>query len=256
MIRRGNWLFITLFFCSNTFAYDIKPYLNQSPCEDEKLNLVFCSLNYQNKEDSLEDTKILIRRLKGTNPFDEFRNLGFWYIALSKEEEREIFKPAPSFPPWQVPQGFINSISKRIKSVYKLIIIDARGYVSCSELSSLAKTSLIMLGKARYKDENSFTKGFLHELGHSLGLRDESPQGEAMLCLPGPPNCAVTRQEAERLWGDLVGKDSRANYISGCCGNKNYIRPTIASLMNDPDKAEDFGPVNERYLRHVLGIGP
>ena len=52
--------------------------------------------------------------------------------------------------------------------------------------------------------------------------------------------------------GDLVGQGTRVNYIFGCCGNKNYIRPTIASLMNDPDKAEDFGPVNERYLRQVL----
>ncbi|MDP3732853.1 MAG: hypothetical protein Q8R31_07540 [Candidatus Omnitrophota bacterium] len=30
------------------------------------------------------------------------------------------------------------------------------------------------------------------------------------------------------------------------------IRPTIASLMNDADKAEDFGPVNERFLRKEL----
>ena len=37
--------------------------------------------------------------------------------------------------------------------------------------------------------------------------------------------------------------------------NKKYIRPTIASLMNDADKAEDFGPVNERYLRQVLVEG-
>jgi len=41
-------------------------------------------------------------------------------------------------------------------------------------------------------------------------------------------------------------------YVRGCCGNRNYIRPTTASLMNDPDKAGDFGPVNERYIRTAL----
>ncbi|MDD4980625.1 MAG: hypothetical protein PHC54_05090 [Candidatus Omnitrophica bacterium] len=49
-----------------------------------------------------------------------------------------------------------------------------------------------------------------------------------------------------------MGKVPRVNYIHGCCGNKNYIRPVIASLMNNPDKAEDFGPVNERFLRKEL----
>jgi len=47
-------------------------------------------------------------------------------------------------------------------------------------------------------------------------------------------------------------REKFVGYINGCCGNKDYIRPTIASFMNDPDQANDFGPVNERYLRKVL----
>ncbi len=143
-------------------------------------------------------------------------------------------------------------ISLKLKSrEYKLVIIDVKGSISCAELSLIDKTSLIILGKARYKDTDSLAKGFLHELGHSLGLYDECVDC-AQLSFGGYPNCAPTKEEAERWWGDLAGKDPRVNYIAGCCGNKNYIRPAIASLMNDPDKAEDFGPVNERYLRNIL----
>jgi len=232
-----------LFFFSFTltcFAHDIKP-----------LKLVFCPLNYSNKEDFLKDVVFLIQRLKKASPFEKFSDrIGFYYIDL-KKEERLIFKESPNFPPLGVRRDFLDSIRNYLKFDYKLIIIDALGSVSCAEVSSIDKLSLIILGKAGFKDKGSFAKGFLHELGHSLGLRDEcvdysrpSPAGE--------PNCATNKEEAQKWWGDLVGKSPEVNYIRGCCGNKNYIRPTIASLMNDPDKAEDFGPVNERYLREVL----
>jgi len=51
----------------------------------------------------------------------------------------------------------------------------------------------------------SFAKGFLHKLGHSLGLRDECVDCQ-QLSLAGPPNCAATKEEAQKWWGDLVGK--------------------------------------------------
>jgi hypothetical protein len=179
---------------------------------------------------------------------------GLYYINLSKEEENMLFKDTQGFPPFKVRQDFLNDILAHLKSSYKLILIDASGSVSCSELSAKDKISLIILGKARYNNVGSFAKGFLHELGHSFGLRDECVDC-ARLCPPGPPNCAQTQAEAQEWWGDLIGRgQSRVSYIRGCCGNKGYIRPVIASLMNDPDKAEDFGPVNERYLRKALEL--
>ena len=236
---------------SNGFAHDIRSYSEIDDKTRNSLNLVLCSLNYQNNEDFAKDRETLIQKLKKTKPFDEFNSLGLWYVNISRKEEGEIFKPTEGFPPLKVRNDFLGDIFARLKSEYKLIIIDASGSTSCAELSSLDKTSLIILGKTRYKDENSFAKGFLHELGHSFGLRDECIDCE-QICPAGKPNCARDKEEAERFWGDLVGKDSRVNYIAGCCGNRDYIRPTIASLMNDADKAEDFGPVNERYLRKII----
>jgi hypothetical protein len=243
---------IVLFF-NNSFAYAIKPYAQQAFDKSTSvLNLVFCSLNYQDKDDFMLDIGILIQGFKKTKPFNEFQNLKAWYIILSRQEESEIFKLTQDFPPLKVRQDFTNEIADHIGPSYKLIIIDAKGSLSCAELSLPGRFSLVILGRNRYKDKSGFTKGFLHELGHSLGLREESPNSEAALCLPGPPNCAVTREEAENLWGDLIGKGDRVGYFEGCCGNKDYIRPTIASLMNNPEEASDFGPVNERYLRQEL----
>jgi hypothetical protein len=252
-MRLFAFVFWLLCFTFNCFAYDIEPYLKRPSLESKELSfsLIFCPLGYQDKEIFLKDIDALVQRLKKTKPFDEFmESIGIYYINLSEEEGNLFFKKTQVFPPLKVRQDFLDDILSYLKLNYKLIILDAGGSVSCAELSSPDKTSLIILGKARYKDKDSFAKGFLHELGHSLGLRDECVDC-VQLSLAGPPNCAPTKEEAQRWWGDLVGKVARVNYIRGCCGNKDYIRPIIASFMNDADKAEDFGSVNERYLRQI-----
>jgi hypothetical protein len=251
-----------LIFCffllpSLSFSYTLEPCTKISFHKSQnKLNLIFSPLNYSSKKSFSRDVDILLKRLKQTPPFAEFMDrVSIWRIKLSQSEEKVFFKPAQDIPPLLVRQDFMDGISNHLNSNYKLILIDGLGSVSCAELSSPDKISLIILGKNRYENSQSFAKGFLHELGHSLGLRDECIDC-AQLCAPGEPNCASNQKEAERLWGDLAVGDlsARVSYINGCCGNPDYIRPTIASLMNDPDKAEDFGPVNERYLRSCFDI--
>ncbi len=252
-IKRVMYLssFALCFFClaDCCFAYDIKPCTQLvSGKRGEFLNLVFCSLNYKDTADFAKDRETLIQRLKITKPFDECNNFKFWYINLSRKEECRVFKPISAFPPLKVRKDFLADISAKLKGAYKLVIIDAQGSTSCAELSEAWKDSLIIIGRSSYDNDNSFAKGFLHELGHSFGLRDECVNCQQRSS-SGYPNCASNKEEAEKWWGDLAGKDERVGYISGCCGNKNYIRPTIASLMNDFHKAGDFGPVNERHLR-------
>mgnify|MGYP003392826462 CR=1 FL=1 len=235
------------------FTWDIKA-LNSKPDIKAKVNLVFCVINCSDKDEPAKTIEVFRQRLARTKPFDAFiESMGFYYINLTPKEEQLIFKNTTGFPPLKVRQDFLNNISTYFKSNYKLIIIDVTGSVFCAELSSIDKVSLIILGKLRYKGQNSFAKSFLHELGHSLGLRDECLDC-AQLSPAGEPNCAATKEEAQKWWGDLAEQTERVDYINGCCGNKNYFRPTIASLMNDSDKAEDFGPVNERYLKKVLDL--
>jgi len=170
---------------------------------------------------------------------------------VSDKEASETFKFTQDFPPLRIREDFLKDIQKRVGGEYKLVILDNRGFVSCAELSRADRSSLIILGREEYASGGDFAKGFLHELGHSFGLRDE-----CVNCLQrsssGYPNCASSPEEAQKWWGGLVKKGGRVGFISGCCGNKNYIRPTIASLMNDFRRADDFGPVNEKYLRSEL----
>lgn len=257
-MRLFAFIFCFLGFTSNCFSYDIEPYLKQPSfgAKECAFSLIFCPLGYQDKEIFLQDIDALVKRLKITKPFVGFTDtIGIWQIDITQAEEKDFFKKTQGFPPLKVRQDFLDGIFKRLKSNFKLIILDENNFVSCAELSSPDKLSLIILGRRRYKNEDSFTKGFLHELGHSFGLRDECVDC-AQLSLAGPPNCAATKEEAQKWWGDFVGKVAGVNYIRGCCGNKDYIRPVIASFMNDADKAEDFGPVNERYLKNILeGLG-
>ncbi|MFH0856010.1 MAG: hypothetical protein V1869_05870 [Candidatus Omnitrophota bacterium] len=249
--------FVLILFClvTNCLAYNIKPCAGKDPSgAGEPINLVFCSLNYKDNVDFVQDREMLIRRLKITKPFDIYGNFRFWYIDLSRQEEEMIFKPVAAFPPLETREDFLVYISQRLKGAYKLVIIDAQGSVPCAELSRARESSLIILGRKSYDSDNNLAKGFLHELGHAFGLRDECASCRR-LSSGGYPNCASSQEEAKRWWGDLAGKDDRVGYISGCCGNINYIRPTIASLMNDFHKAQDFGPVNERYLRQELTGG-
>jgi hypothetical protein len=247
-------LFLLLFFLIRTscFAFTLEPYLKETPHKSvNSLNLVFCPLNYQDSEDFLDDMQALSQELKRIKPFDEFDNISLKYIDISANEEQEIFQANAGLPPFKVRMDLLEYISAQLKASYKLIIIDASSSVYCAELSSAGETSLVFLGKARYRNSIDFVKGFLHELGHSLGLRDECVNCQE-LNTAGEPNCAKTKEEAQKWWGNLAEKNPRVRYINGCCGNHSYTRPTIASLMNDIKKADDFGPVNERYLRKEL----
>lgn len=219
------------------------------------LRVIFCSFNYRDNSSFLKDIQTITKSFLETRPFNEFKGrIELFYLKLSPEEEKSVFKAVEGFPPLLVNEALINSLDKKLNAVYKLAVINYFGRVSCAELSRPQKTSLLIIGRARYNNNRSLANGFLHEIGHSLGLREEYIYSDHILD-PGYPNCAANKEEAREWWGDLAEENSRVGYIPGCCANMNYIRPTIASLMNDADKAKDFGPVNERYLRQVLEEG-
>lgn len=219
-----------------------------------KLHLIFTELNYTDVKEFAQDRDALLKKLQQTKPFDEFPDAVIAQtLELSPEQKEKAFKPTSSgLSPYEIDPDFLESLYNEVVVNFKLIILDGQSSSACAQVTGPDETSVIVLGRQRYGDDVRFAKAFLHELGHSLGLHDESPAKSMESSVPGYPNCATTREDAEKWWGDLVGKDQRVRYIHGCCGNMDYFRPTIASLMNDITKAEDFGPVNERYLREIL----
>ncbi|MFA5338150.1 MAG: hypothetical protein WC330_07445 [Candidatus Omnitrophota bacterium] len=245
-------LLCLFFYCNFCFPYTIDTYPNLNPgYSAKKIPFVLVFINYTNEQSYSADLSILNEKLMTTSPFDEFlKNIVVYKIDISREEEKIFFKKTQNFPYVSVRTDLLENIASDVKGAYKLVIVDSLGSLSCAELSLVDKFSLIILGRGRYKNKEDFAKGFMHELGHSFGLRDECSscnQGRA-----GFPNCASNEKEAEKWWGRQVTERGRVGYFKGCCGRKDYIRPTIASLMNDPNKARDFGPVNEEYLRDSM----
>ncbi len=239
--------------CLESFPFSIKGVLNAESSEiNNNLNLVFIFRNYQSRKLKDNDLAIIRNQFKFTKPFDEFKGkINFLKIDISKEEESIVFKSHEEFPYISVHKSIFKELDSKLPGPYKLIMIDGLSRLSCAKFSSVKEMSLIIIGRNRYSSQKEFRSGFFHELGHSFGLRDERTS-HCLECSAGPPNCAKTKKEAEELWGDLAAVSQRVDYISGCCGNIDYFRPTIASFMNDPDKANDFGPVNERFLRKEL----
>ncbi|MBF0330585.1 MAG: hypothetical protein HQL17_01505 [Candidatus Omnitrophica bacterium] len=223
------------------------------------LHLVVCDLKRLPDEAAEKERALLVSALAQYRPFDALLSeIQIDRVTFSNDEENDIFLRFRDFPFLKTRNSFLKELSVRIGHPYKLVIIDDGTIVSAAELSSLDKTSLIILGRQRYRDEHSFAKGFLHELGHSLGLRDECRVCQERVSA-GPPNCAPSMAEAKAWWGDVAATDSRVGYFEGCCGNTSYIRSSPASLMNDSDRAEDFGPVSERFIlqafeRHKKGL--
>ncbi len=240
--------FIFFTFLPPDFAYQLTSY---SKNQKAPINLVFIPLGYPDKESFLKDVKELTEKLTITTPFNEFPGaFRIWMIDLTAKEQNLFFGTSGVFPYFSVRSDLLEKIQQGVKGTYKGIVISFSGSTSCAELSSANKFSLLIIGRNRYKDKNSFAKGFLHELGHSFGLRDECWKCAATDM--GFPNCAKDKNEANQWWGDLTVGSERAGYFPGCCGRPDCIRPTSISLMNDPNKANDYGPVNERYLHNKM----
>ncbi len=120
-----------------------------------------------------------------------------------------------------------------------------------------------------------------HELGHAVfGLRDEYVEPGVAEPVLGAPNCAGDAEEAEALWGDLVGeidpmlarwRDAqqaaglwfaegdgsdmvRVGYVEGGCfsTSSRVLRPTENSLMSS--EIPVFGAVNRRQVQRVLDL--
>jgi len=93
--------------------------------------------------------------------------------------------------------------------------------------------------------------GLIHEWGHAFGqLQDESQRsgGESE---PSRPNCARSREQAERWWGDLAENYSDVSYYRGCKGDPGLWEPHDSTIMGDGGLWR-YGRVNDRRLLERL----
>ena len=248
---------ISLFFTPPLSAWQIIPYQQEDSLFIQEsqvaLNLVFVPLNYEQRDEFKDDVSSISDKLRQTPPFDEFKGLKVYFLRILPDEEAVLFKRGEEYPYLKIRNDLIEQLEVRLDAPYKLVILDKQGSVTAAELSKINKFSMIILGKRSNNTKAKFAKAFLHEIGHSLGLREENPRSSHQI-IPGPPNCAPDKQTALNWWGDMVGKIQGVGYISLRSGENIFIKPTSQSLMNNPRKSNTYGPVNERYLREELEL--
>jgi|GEM_PF-2728768 len=105
---------------------------------------------------------------------------------------------------------------------------------------------------------------FLHEFGHSFGLRDEYARvryGNTAANTEADsgndaytaalPNCAKDQATAQAWWGAYISADI-ATLQQGCAGNPDYYYPVAGTVMSGDPTDATYGRVNEDYLRGVL----
>ncbi len=252
---------ILVFSAPRVFSWQITSYQQIKDFAIEKeenqvtLNLVFVSLGYQEPSEFKKYISSITARLKSVFPFSKFKGFKFFLLKANQEEEKDIFKESKSFPYLKIRSDFIRELKNEIGGNYKLVILDKESNVSAAELSNAKEASLIILGRNSFGEKNRLAKAFLHEFGHSLGLREEN-SGSSHGIISGEPNCALDKETAIKWWGDIAQENSGVDYFEVKTQNKTFIKPTLGSIMNNPFKSYGYGPVNERYLCRELGLEP
>jgi len=248
---------ILFFFIVSAYSWQVEQFqVDDFPVQQESqavFNLVFVPLDYSGDDEIEGDISSITTRLKSISPFNKFNGFRFFLLIFDGQKSGDIFEESKTFPYLKIRNDFIQELKDKIGGNYKLVILNKQGNASGAELSSIKETSIIILGKNSFGEKNRLTKAFLHEFGHSLGLREEYSTSIQEI-IPGKPNCALNKEIAVKWWGDVAEENSGVDYFQIKSNDKIFIKPTLRSIMNDPFKSYGYGPVNERYLCEELGI--
>ncbi len=251
--KRLCCILIFFAFIFPVFAWQVETLQTDSPKQQLTINLVFAPLDYSGKEEIKEDVSLITTRLKSIFPFNEFNGFRFFLLIFDGQKSGDIFEESKTFPYLKINNDFIQELNDEIRGNYKLVILNKQGNASGAELSNINETSIIILGKNSFGEKNRLAKAFLHEFGHSLGLREENPTSIQEI-IPGKPNCALNKNIAVEWWGEIAEENSGVDYFEIKSNDKIFIKPTLRSIMNDPFKSYGYGPVNEQYLCEELEI--
>jgi hypothetical protein len=96
-------------------------------------------------------------------------------------------------------------------------------------------------------------KLILHESGHAIGKLADEYEEPSKGSRPWGPNCADTLEEAQSLWGDLVGVHN-VGFYEGCSYTSDNYRNMKNNIMRSHYSANTYGPVNERAIIKQLEV--
>jgi hypothetical protein len=234
-------------------------------------NIVFVSDGIYDPAEFLYRIDTLERGLKVVEPWKSYDNFNFFTVFAKDRDFCTVSDPGPML---KCDKDLIGALQPLGLYRFKVVIVSAKQFVAWSNVVRLENSVIALsLPQRDMADQTVYRNVWLHEFGHSFGLRDEMAQdvqatpGSAATT-PGGPNCAPDARTAVQWWGEMIRKVNGTNnthYFEsgqnttdvglyyGCAGNPNYIKPTMGSLMNTHDAImSEYGPVSERYLRKVL----
>lgn len=247
---------------SNGVKFNAEEFKLSEKINSGGLNLIFLADQYPSWEEFENDINVLMEGLKTIEPWKSYqlyniykinpKKTGLCYIKV-KDERKPVLRCQPEI------NNYLNSLPL---AAFRLIVLSRQEFQSWANLVRLKNSGVFFSVPAALKedmDKKTYGLLFAHLLGHTFGLKDEEifvlAQAGGAPHAPDGPNCAPDAAVAEKWWGDLAKKYPEVGYFKGCAGDENYIKPTVASIMNlntGSPVVFTYGPVSEDYLRKVL----
>jgi hypothetical protein len=228
------------------------------------LTILFYYDGYEDESKALRQIGLLQGALKNTQPYATSTSITTKVIT-SHSKRCHVERRAQKILVCN--KDLVSDIDKLNLGHIKLVVLSPLDFVP-SATTARGKNSTLYLpaykGVLTDDELNIFlSRFFLHELGHSFGLRDEyafersARNAEAVsdniAYRAAPPNCAPDMVEAKKWWGAYVDANvPDVTYNTGCAGNVSYYYPQKGRLMSGNPQDADYGPVAEDYLRGVL----
>lgn len=241
---------------------------------ENKLTIVFFYDGYSDQDLALRHIKIVREALNIVEPFASSPHVAT-KIFTTPEKRCKAIK--------QGPKTFLDCDRKLVESFnalgiehFKLVVLSPEEFVPVAKVARGKNSAIYIPTTNRTEQSDGFNKWlgqiFMHELGHSLGLRDEYARErpeEHILDIeaydkessnpgfrPAKPNCAPDQQTAKAWWKDYLTSEATSSGLlgifPGCAGRNDYFYPVKGTLMTVNAAQESYGIVSEEYLRASL----
>jgi hypothetical protein len=228
------------------------------------LNLIFFADGYGSWEEFDQDVSVALAGLKKFSPWSNYQYFNVHKIKPTGDKELcQVKTENERKPVLRCDQEINGYLEKMTLKNFRLVVFSRQDFQSWANLSRVESSGIFFSVPKKIEEAEVYGNGVLlaHLFGHSFGLKDEEKfviaKAGGAPHTPDGPNCAPDEATARKWWGDLAEKYSdRVGFFPTCCGDENYIRPTLSSLMNLADNMENFqpsyGPVSEQYLEKIL----
>lgn len=238
--------------------------------QGDGLTILFYYEGFASTDDALRDVGLLQAALKTTEPYASSTILST-RVFTTADQKCTVEHSAKNL--LHCDASLIPEINKLGIKNFKLVILSPLNFVPNATVAR-GKNSAIYLpayqgALTRTELDTFLSRFFLHELGHSLGLRDEYARQrpeEAIIdknAAEAPssnvayqaaqPNCASDKTTAEQWWGAYItAKVPGVGLYSGCAGKTSYYYPVQNTLMSDDPQVATYGRISEDYIRGTL----